>query len=187
MASPLCLDHLRRCLAVGNGGKGLSRLLQNEMSKLDALLDELIHFEATGLDRESKTKALEWLVDKKKEPVPYSPYASVADQEEVLDPEAEDCPRNDGNVPDPEELLFENEQLKRKVEELLQLFNKAETRAASLHYRLADLSEVNKRLEMGYTGANALASGLEKMVQDLRREIEKLKEEKPSSSPKQIT
>jgi phage shock protein A len=56
--------------------------------------------------------------------------------------------------------------------------NEVETRAASLHYRCAELNETNKRLEMGYTGASTQARGLAKLVQDLRTEIKDWKKEK---------
>jgi hypothetical protein len=80
-----------------------------------------------------------------------------------------------GEPRDPEELLFENERLRRKVDDLIQRLNRLETRAASLHYRVTVLSEDNKRLEMGYTGASTQARGLEKLVRDLRAEVAMLK------------
>ena len=79
------------------------------------------------------------------------------------------------STPETEQLLFENEKLRRQVRELLDRLNELETRAASLHYRVTQLSDDNKRLEMGYTGANTQADGLKQLVRDLRQEIEHMK------------
>ncbi len=184
MALPLCLDHLRKCLVVGNAEKGLSRLRQDERAKLSALLDELIRFEATGMDGDSKARTLEWLVDSKKEKIPDPPHTGIADQDELLHLGAENSQPSNEKVPHPEELLFENEKLKRKIEDLTRLFSETESRAASLHYRVAELTETNNRLEMAHTGANVLASGLENVVKQLREEIKKLKAAKPAHPAK---
>ena len=79
------------------------------------------------------------------------------------------------STPETEQLLFENEKLRRQVRELLDRLSELETRAASLHYRVTQLSNDNKRLEMGYTGANTQADGLKQLVRDLRQEIEHMK------------
>ena len=74
-----------------------------------------------------------------------------------------------------EELLFENEKLRRQLRDLIDRLGELESRASSLHYRVVRLSEDNKRLEMGYTGANTQADGLKQLVRDLRQEIQQMK------------
>jgi chromosome segregation ATPase len=89
-----------------------------------------------------------------------------------------------GDIQDQEGLLFENQKLTRKVHDLVDRLSEIETRAASLQYRVATLSEDNKRLEMGYTGASTQARGLEKLVRDLTAEIKVLKEGNAGQRPK---
>lgn len=182
LAPLLCLDHLRKCVAIKNSDSGLLRLLQDQTSKLNVLLGDLIHLEATGKRQESKSEALEWLADSTAAALVSSPARPHPDQDEDLTglfSDFDGIQPSDGQAFDPEALRFENEKLKRKVHNLTALLGKAETRAASLHYRVAELSEVNKRLEMGYTGANALANGLEKVVKELKEKVRELKRENP--------
>jgi hypothetical protein len=151
---------------------------------LTHLLNELVRFEATGTHEESKPTALNWLADfaatsaSGRAPVAFTESESSNDS--LSDPHA--AATVDGH--DPEELLFENEKLRRKVRDLIQRLNEVETSVAFLHYRCGELSETNKRLEMGYTGASAQARGLENLVRDLREEIKKLKEGRTEHSVK---
>ena len=130
---------------------------------------------------------LDWLAD-----FGVAPCASVgrvvvsSDEDsiptELLSKEHDDGSAGDGC--DQEDLLFEKEKLDRKVRVLTERLSELETRAASLQYRVATLSEDNKRLEMGYTGASTQARGLEKLVRDLTAEIKVLKEGNAGQRPK---
>lgn len=185
----LCASHLEKCLALGNGAKGFSRLLRDQAAKLDNLMDDLVRLEATGRNEKCKSNALEWLADSKASTLETRLAQMPAGYDKTqtdLFPDPNNTPSSVGKDQEAERLLFENEKVRRKVEDLTQLLGKAESRAASLHYRVAELSEANKILEMNCTGANTLANGLEKMVKNLRQEIETLKEEKLPSPPKQI-
>lgn len=176
-AAPLCLNHLQKSLSIEQNGAGLPRLIQDQRAKLNELLNDLIRFEATGSQSQSKSAALAWLADLAGGPIdvdedegPFAevdlaPQVSFHVQPEVLD----------GESPDVEQLIFENEKLHRQVRDLMNRLNELESRGASLHYRVARLSEDNKRLEMGYTGANTQADGLKQLVRDLREQIESLK------------
>jgi hypothetical protein len=184
----LCLEHLEKCLAIAGKGRGFERLLNDQSAKLNNLLNELVRFEATGTHEESKLTALNWLADFAG--IPVNGEGLVVSTEDkfsndLLSEQHADEPAVDGH--DPEELLFENEKLRRKVRDLVQRLNEVETRAASLHYRCAELSETNKRLEMGYTGASTQARGLAKLVQDLRAEIKRLEEGKIESRAKAVS
>ncbi len=59
----LCLNHLEKCLAMAGTGRGFQRLLDDQNTKLNNLLNELVRFEATGTYEESKVTALNWLAD----------------------------------------------------------------------------------------------------------------------------
>ena len=181
----LCLDHLEKCMALAGGENSLSRLLEDQIGKLNALLNDLIRHETTGTRQESQSKALEWLADSKGAPLPIPEAGDHPDRE--LFANGDGNPLVDVKDPEPEALRFENEKLKRKICDLTDLLGSAETRAASLHYRVAELSETNKRLEMGYTGANALAAGLVETVQRLKDEIASLKEADSANHRKRAT
>lgn len=190
LAPLLCLDHQRKCMAIGNSQSGLLRLLQDQASKLNVLLGDLIDLEATGRHQESKSEALEWLADSKAAALDISLARPHPDQDAIpigLPSGSDGAQPSDGQALNPEALRFENEKLKRKIDNLTALLGKAETRAASLHYRVAELSEANKILEMNCTGANAFANGLEKVVQNLKEEIKRLKAEAVANSEKRMS
>jgi hypothetical protein len=174
----LCAAHLEKCLSLGVEGKGSQRLLNDQSAKLGELLGELVRFEATGAHGECKQSALDWLAD----------FVSVSlgacgtaissaspDIPNELMPDGQSDPGAD-MMQNPEALLFEKEKLERVVGDLLARLSAIETRAASLQYQVARLSEDNKRLELGYLGANTQARGLEDLVRDLRAEINQLKD-----------
>ncbi|HXF75969.1 MAG TPA: hypothetical protein VNN13_07735 [Methylomirabilota bacterium] len=103
-------------------------------------------------------------------------FSAAPDVPPDLMPDARSDPSTDA-IQNPEAVLFEKEKLERMVRDLVARLNELETRDASLQYRVAQLSEENKRLEMGYIGANAQAHGLEDLVRDLRAEIKQLQDE----------
>jgi uncharacterized protein DUF6062 len=173
----LCLDHLEKCLRNGETGVGFERLRNDQSAKLNALLNDLIRFEATGTHVECKASALNWLADF------LSPALETTDADEPLDgadvaPEAISQATPDSlaeGSPDRERVFFENERLTREVKDLMERLGQLETSDAAFCYQVATLSEDNKRLEMGYTGANLQADGLKQLVQVLRKEIHQLK------------
>jgi hypothetical protein len=169
---------LEKCLSFGANGKGFERLLNDQSGKLNALLNDLIRFEATGTKEECKLTALNWLADFGDAPSVSVGRVVVSSDEDSIPTELLSDEHADGSAGDgcdQEDLLFEKEKLDRKVRLLTERLNELETRAASLQYRVATLSEDNKRLEMGYTGASTQARGLEKLVRDLTAEIKTLK------------
>jgi chromosome segregation ATPase len=185
----LCLDHLGKCLSLETYGKGFERFLNDQSAKLNELLNDLVRLEATGTRGESKRTALDWLAD--------FAGSSATVAEATLTSTKADTPAeifaqgnedgSAGSIRDPEALLFENEKLSRKVRGLTQRLNELETRAASLQYRVATLTEDNKRLEMGYTGASTQARGLEKLVRDLTEQIRRLEDRNGDYRPKAVS
>ena len=173
----LCLDHLEKCLAVADQRVGFKRLLNDQSAKLNELLDDLIRFEATGTHGECESSALDWLAGLVG-PSLDADDADLVSSESDVPPEliSETRPAVPASpIEDPEALLFEKEKLTRKVQDLLERLSDLETSAAALQYRVARLSEDNRRLEMGYTGANTQADGLKQLVRDLKAEIAQLK------------
>lgn len=172
----LCSEHLQRCLTRGRKRRGFERLLRDQRAKLDGLVSDLIRFEATGNNPDCWSTALAWWADFVGPPLGAAKGHVAEYEATAAAPSEMDFDGAAFNDPDPEKLAFENEKLNRKVCDLLDRLNELETRAASLEYRVATLSEDNKRLEMGYTGASTKARGLEKLVRDLTAEIKTLKE-----------
>jgi hypothetical protein len=173
----LCSDHLGKFLGVAGKGVGFERLQNDQRAKLNALLDDLVRFEATGTHGECISTALAWLADFAGPPFD-ADEADASFAKWNLAPKMNSDAHSDSlseGAQDLEQLLFENEKLTRKVRDLLDRLNDVETRAASLHYEAAKLSADNKRLQMGYTGAHAQADGLNQLVEDLRGRIDQLK------------
>jgi len=79
--------------------------------------------------------------------------------------------------PESEGLLFGKRKLELRVTELTRQFGEASARASSLHYRLWQSLEAQKVLEMNLSGERANARMLEQMVEDLKNEIHRLKQQ----------
>jgi hypothetical protein len=173
----LCSDHLEKCLSLERQGVEFERLLNDQSGKLNALLNELVRYEATGTQEEYKTAALNWFVDRPWPPLNGGEADATSTQPEIALDETPQAAVELGTSasPESEQLLFENEKLRRQVRDLMDRLNELESRAAALHYRVAKLSDDNKRLEMGYTGANTQADGLKQLVRDLRQEMANIK------------
>lgn len=71
-------------------------------------------------------------------------------------------------------LRFENEKLRREVEEIRRTWNEESHRTAALHFRVACLLEDKRKLELNVAGARGLSEGWEPVVQALRDEIRRL-------------
>jgi hypothetical protein len=179
----LCLRHLAKCRELERKGKGLERLLRDQSAKLNDLLNDLIRFETTGTQEECVPVALNWLVDS------VGPWTDTRHLDIDIGSQPEiGCPPDiAGEGDDPESIVFENEKLRRKVRELLDRLNDLESRAAALHYRVAELTDVNKRLEMAYTGASTQANGLQHLVRDLTERLKRLGERDVEDRPKAVS
>ncbi len=84
-----------------------------------------------------------------------------------------------------EQLRFENEKLKRRIDEISREWSKESSRAAALHYQVYKLSEDLKVLELNLAGAQGESQGWKQLVDHLREEIQRLRgqsqeTEKPS-------
>jgi len=165
------------------------RLVNDQSAKLEALLNELVRFEATGKNVEYKTAALNWFVGVAWPPLDQSEAdAPLTGLDIVLDRTSQAAADIAASrPPESEQLLFDNEKLHRQVRGLLDRLNELESRAAALHYQVATLSEDNKRLEMGYTGANIQADGLKQFVQELPDQIKRLKNGSTEAKAESLT
>ncbi len=89
------------------------------------------------------------------------------------------------STPDPETLQFEKEKLELRLKELTDQFSEVSSRAAALHYRLWQVLEDRKVLEMNLSGERASAAMLERVVAELRQEISRLKEQAGDGTPRE--
>jgi hypothetical protein len=112
----LCLDHLQKCLAMVGKRSGFERLLDDQRAKLNGLLNDLIHFEATGKNPESWSTALEWWAGSVG-PALSAAGSDVAESETTAAAASEvDFDEVTLSDHDAEKLVFENEKLKRKAQ-----------------------------------------------------------------------
>ena len=76
-----------------------------------------------------------------------------------------------------ERLRFENEKLRRRIDEITKLWSQESSRAASLHFQVFELSKDKQILEFNLAGVRGESRAWEPVVARLREEIAALKEE----------
>jgi hypothetical protein len=72
---------------------------------------------------------------------------------------------------------FERAKLELRVKELTEQLNEASSRAAALHYRLAQVAEDRNVLEMNVSGERAANELGQRVIAELRAEVERLRAE----------
>ena len=75
------------------------------------------------------------------------------------------------------EAAFDRAKLELRVKELTEQLGDATTRAAALHYRLARVAEDRNNLEMNVSGERAANALSERVIAELRAEVEQLRDE----------
>jgi ssDNA-specific exonuclease RecJ len=70
---------------------------------------------------------------------------------------------------------FERGKLELRVKELSEQLSDATSRAAALHYRLAQVAEDRNALEVNLSGERGANQLSQRVILDLRREVEQLK------------
>jgi hypothetical protein len=71
--------------------------------------------------------------------------------------------------------VFERAKLELRVKELTEQLSEATSRAAALHYRLSQVAEDGKALEMNLSGERGANELNQRVIGELRREVEQLK------------
>ena len=79
-------------------------------------------------------------------------------------------------------LRFEKQKLELRVKELSDQFSEVSSRAAVLHYRLWRVLEDRKVLEMNLSGEQASTRLLEQTVEELRKELDRLRAQAEAGS-----
>lgn len=182
----LCLPHVLRLVALGPGHARLETILERVETKWRRLQAELKGSVAKRDDRATEpfteaeaaswTLAIELLAGA---PGIFGnelhgdgslPAKPLAEPKMSLD-------RLPTPASDPETLRFEKEKLELRLKELTEEFSEVSSRAAALHYRLWEVLEDRKTLEMNLSGEQASSRLWERKVEELQKEIERLREQ----------
>jgi len=189
-SSGLCLPHVLRLAALGAAHSNLATVLERIETKWRRLQTELKSFVAkhdyrttepfSDAEARSWTLAIELLAG--------APGVFGNDLHSSR-PGAEFLPAprvspDQSPVPtsDLETLQFEKEKLELRVKELTDQFSEVSSRAAALHYRLWQVLEDRKVLELNLSGEQASTRLLEQTIEELRKEIDRLRAQAEAGS-----
>lgn len=186
----VCVPHVLRLIEIGREHPRLEPLLRKIEGKWRGLQDQLKRFIAKHdyrvTEKLSDEEARSWrqalemlsgapglfgneLAPGRPEVVPTPP--SVAAR--PVEPTTEDI----------ETLRFEKAKLELRLKTLTDQYNEVSGRAAALHYRLWQVLEDRKVLELNLSGAEAGSRLLEQTVEELRRELDQLRPRTEAQSP----
>jgi len=197
----LCLPHLFLAVEQDRDHPNIGILLDLEMKKLKDLRWELKEFirkhdyrfasEPMGKEGTSWRRAIELFTGKPdvfgNERFGIAPRDIQMILDEFQQPstspsqvspeggERETEPGREALLSELEQLRFENEKLKRRIDEIIREWSKESSRAASLHYQMYKLSEDLKVLKLNLAGAQGESQGWKQLVKHLREEIQRLK------------
>lgn len=181
----LCLPHVVRLIALDATHPRLAAVLDRVRGKWERLQAELRGFVAkhdyrapepfTDAEARSWTLALELLAGapgifgNEAHPDGSRALARLYEPRTSSDP---------SRVPasDPETLRFEKEKLELSVKELTDQVSEVSSRAAALHYRLWQVLEDRRVLEMNLSGAEASSRLWERRAEELQKELDRLRE-----------
>ncbi len=180
----ICLPHLLRLTELGRGHPRLEPVLKKMETKWGRLRDSLKQFidkhDYRATEKFSEEEALSWRQALEmlagapglfgnelhgERPAVFAPSpAPVVPADRAATAAA-----------DPETLQFEKEKLQLRLKELTDQFSEVSGRAAALHYRLWQVLEDRKVLEMNLSGEQASSQLLERALEELRKEVDRLK------------
>ena len=182
----LCLPHVLRLVALGPSHGRLETILERVETKWRRLQAELKSFVAkhdyrttepfTDDEARSWTLAIELLAGA---PGLFGNEVH-SDRPLAAKPQAEpkgSLDRSPALASDPETLRFEKEKLELRLKELTDQFSEVSSRAAALHYRLWEVLEDRKILEMNLSGEQASSRLWEQKAEELQKEIDRLRGE----------
>lgn len=182
----LCLPHVVRLVALGPAHARLETILERVETKWRRLQAELKSFVAkhdyrttepfTDDEAKSWTLAIELLAG-----APgifgHELHGDGSPAAEPLVGPMTALERQSPAASDVETLQFEKEKLELRLKELTDQFSEVSSRAAALHYRLWEVLEDRKALEMNLSGEQASSRLWERKVEELQKEIDRLKEQ----------
>lgn len=191
-SSGLCLPHLYLALTVEPNHPNLPELLKLQAAKIEKLRTELLEFvrkhdyrfreEPVGGEGSAWLRSIELLAGKPGVFGPDRPwihripemYATAPDP---APPKEASSEGGDELRREIDQLRFENEKLRRRIDEITKLWTEESSRAASLHFQVYELSKDKQTLEFNLSGARGENRGWEAVISRLREEITALQEE----------
>jgi hypothetical protein len=186
----LCVPHLYLTVSLHPAHPNLPTLFQQQLAKMEALRADLQEFirkqdyrfrkEPMGDEGTAWRRSIELLTGKAGVFGPDRPLAVL----ETSQPHQSEEGAEAGAMPpaaelqeENEQLRFENEKLRRRIDEITKLWSQESSRAASLHFQVFELSQDKQTLEFNLAGARGERRTWEAAVARLREEIATLKEE----------
>jgi len=188
-SSGLCVPHLYLAVSLHPEHPNLPALFNQQLAKMEALRIDLQEFirkqdyrfrkEPMGDEGTAWRRSIELLTGKAGVFGPDRPLAIV----ETPQPRQPEAGAEAGTTPpgahlqeQNERLRFENEKLRRRIDEITKLWSQESSRAASLHFQVFELSKDKQILEFNLAGVRGESRAWEPVVAHLREEIAALKE-----------
>ena len=178
----LCVPHLVRALELDSAGLA-EPVVTRTLRKWEALRQDLRTFiekhdyrntvaftEADGL---SYLRAFEAVAGA---PGVFGNDVRVRSRSRRRDPLRSDRAL-DRPVSPEDQAAFDRGKLELRIKELTEQLGEATTRAAALHYRLAQVAEDRNNLEMNVSGERAANVLSERLITELRGEVDRLRDE----------
>jgi len=186
----LCVPHLYLAASLHPEHPNLPALFNQQLAKMEALRLDLQEFirkqdyrfrkEPMGDEGTAWRRSIELLTGKAGVFGPDRPLPVL----EASQPRQSDEGAEAGTMPpvaelqeENERLRFENEKLRRRIDEIAKLWSQESSRAASLHFQVFELSKDKQILEFNLAGARGESQTWEAVVARLREEIVTLQEQ----------
>ena len=186
----LCIPHLYMAVSLHPDHPNLQALLNQQIAKMEALRGHLQEFirkhdyrfrkEPIGDEGTAWRRSIELLAGRAGVFGPDRPLA-VPETSQSRQSEEGTESGTESPVMQPQEeterLRFENEKLRRRIDEITKLWSDESSRAASLHFQMYELSKDKQVLEFNLAGARGENQGWGATVSRLREEIAALQAE----------
>ncbi len=178
----LCMPHALHALDVGRGRGAAALLLSRTLPKWTALRKDLEEFVSkhdyrnrepfTEAEGTAYVRAFEALTGT---PGLFPSYRRRQVSRSVRRPPAPSMLSEGAGVAGESDAAFERAKLELSIKELSKQLSEATSRAAALHYRLAQVVEDRNALEMNLSGERGANELSQRVIAELRREVEQLK------------
>jgi hypothetical protein len=176
----LCVPHALRALDIGGGGPAVHELLVRTLAKWAELRRDLAGFVGKHeyRNREPYTQAEGSAHLRAMETLTGRPGLFPNDLRRGLEPAA----RRAAPITPPVQSVepdsgFEHAKLELRVQELTEQLGEESSRAAALHYRLAQVAEDRNTLELNLAGERAANQLAQRAIAELRAELGQLRAE----------